>query len=739
MSRFLLLLLLAMPAAAFEPRLGPELAVSPTNFSDTSTTKEEVHVAAGKTELLALWSESRYGVQAILGARVSADGELLDRPARLILTNVELMGLAWNGRQYVFVTRKVIGVVGYDTVYEHRSWRLDPDLTLHGPAVLERSGKLFHDDRGRVIMTISCGDQTCLAHLDENGAVTRSDPIGNYDYTVIGAATRGDSWDLVVREGFGTVRWITVDPRNMVIRNKIIFNDGGLVDTAVAFSSGEIALAWTIKIGGGSTRFGYTRIDRVTERVTSVPGESAGGSQEPGAAIHGGLAAVWNGSAFVFAWTRFDGKFTHELRSVSMDGSPVTVGRSEDFAIYARHLPQLASNGSRSLLVWRSSVATVANVAARAFASSAELQVPEEPLLLSAGPAEQIDGRAAANRHGVFAAWREWHDGRYRVVGRFRRLNGNATAALDVSDTPDNALAIEVAATDDVFAVTWRETELRWAEGSFWDRVHIASRVMLRRYDERGVPIDAAPVQIDSDRWRFAPSISATNGAFVLTWSGDRWVYTARVDARGPVAPAAKQVGIGDPTRSVNVPAPDGALAFWAEQIGTEPITIWSRPLAADGAPAGTATKWLTSPSLGRAFDFAVASNHEHVLIAVAKKTATDRECLVLHRFTFDGTLLDVGGETVQCRPSNVHAAAITPSVIWDGERWWVSYESSAYAVGTDGNVLGELPLGGTQASLFLSPEGPAAIYTRTIPGVSMRLVSRSILTGNGRRRSVGH
>ena len=139
---------------------------------------------------------------------------------------------------------------------------------------------------------------------------------------------------------------------------------------------------------------------------------------------------------------------------------------------------------------------------------AAEVKLGPEIALAPNDPDAQTDVRIALGPRGVFAVWNE--QGRYEVSAAV----GGTAITVDETDAKDWVGWPAVAAGAHGFLVVWRHNV-----------VSNNDRVLARRYDFDGNPIDAAPMILDTSPYagyRFdetPPSIAFDGTMFLVAWT----------------------------------------------------------------------------------------------------------------------------------------------------------------------------------------------------------------------------
>ena len=199
---------------------------------------------------------------------------------------------------------------------------------------------------------------------------------------------------------------------------------------------------------------------------------------------------------------------------------------------------------------------------------AAEVKLGPEMALAPNDPDAQTDVRIALGPRGVFAVWNE--QGRYEVSAAV----GGTAITVDETDAKDWVGWPAVAAGAHGFLVVWRHNV-----------VSNNDRVLARRYDFDGNPIDAAPVTLDTSPYagfqfdETPPSIAFDGTAFLVAWTRGfnnngydtpTKLYTTRIREDGQPFDA-RETTVAPESGAVVTIRPRGPRVLWT---GSEFVVI---------------------------------------------------------------------------------------------------------------------------------------------------------------------
>ncbi|MDQ6802081.1 MAG: hypothetical protein M3041_14745 [Acidobacteriota bacterium] len=493
--------------------------VSPVELRAAPGAQNQPRLAAGDHQLLAVWSDNRYGNYDVFATRLDVDGKPLDPAGIAVIPSWSDdldPDVTWNGSDYVVVWRS-IGVygarVGSDGQVTGVGKLADAQQGQFGSAytAIEWNGRVY-------LLEWTDGPDLFGQILDVNLV-----PVGTKFLIAESAmrpeiATDGDSF-LTVWEDQNAVRSAHVD----------------------AF--GKVSQMRTV----GSP----------PPRTTTLPTYYTSGGFPDVQFGHGEYVVVWS-----------DGK-VHALR-MNEAGQPIgpeAVFSSDRFAI----TPALARVSDGWMLAWASSLDATPKISFEDLSGfdiaslhvGSDLRSDSRPTLYEA-PGFQVNPTIAAIDDRVIAVW---SDGRHsRAVTMFYDLRF-------IGDL----LSANLTQPTDAQLLTWgvpnqREPQLAASQGivlSVWtEQISDTDQaIFCRRFDALGNPIDQHPFTIP----RAAPvglvSMAASNDLFVVGWTDSAGIRLVRIGMDGSLLDSTPMLIAG---ASVPAIASDGVnfLIAWSQPSG---------------------------------------------------------------------------------------------------------------------------------------------------------------------------
>jgi len=532
---------------------------------------------------------------------------------------------------------------------------------------------------------------------------------------------------LVLEEYTGYIQWIRVsrlstESRVITPRMDLVHGNAPRRFSGIAVNGSTVSFAWdAVRVTDPAAwpeyqrMLGYTIVNMEFGTAAERMIDSTTMRFAPNASTPWPLggAAMFNGSEFVYAWTSWDTNGANELRVVYGTNTPRVLARYNGGVSFS-FAPVLASAEGRDLLLW-AQPGSRHDTVARLIDSASSVDDGVVSTLVSAGVAAQSQPVVTATANTTLTTWIEGDPA--AVMGRI-----GAGAPFKIAD--GNPF-VSVTASANTFVAVWREYQ------------PTETRVLLRRYDENGSAIDAAPLRVYAGTYIYAPSVRSDGSNFVLTWPApDNKVYALRVPSRGAVT--TTPVKIADTEYARLYRAGGHFYALWTETLDSSGYLLKGTRLADDTlAPMSVVNMWLLVKSGGADQGlFSIAGNDKEFMVLLSAQLAGEQQkCVRARRFGLDLQGLGAESERFDCQPGYAEWWASPPfspdpTVVWDGEQWSAitGIRTSAYNVyfkpewqfrriGVDGKIPDPLALNLARGnvisvSLTPTPHGVTLAYT---------------------------
>jgi hypothetical protein len=495
------------------------VAVSPVELRAAPGAQNQPRLAAGDHQLLAVWSDNRYGNYDVFATRLDVDGKPLDPAGIPVIPSWSDdldPGVTWNGSDYVVVWRS-IGVygarVGRDGQVSGVGKLADAQQGQFGSAhtAIEWNGRLY-------LLEWTDGPDLFGQILDVNLVPVAKKFLIAESAMRPEIATDSDSF-LTVWEGQDAVRSAHIDAFGNVSQLRTVgsppprtttlptyYTSGGFPD--VQFGHGEYVVVWSD---------GKIHALRMDEAGQPIGPEGVFSSDR--IAITPALAPVSDG--WMLAWAS------------SLDASPK--GSFEDlsgFDIASLHVGSDLSSDSR-------------------------------PTLYEA-PGFQVNPTIAAINDGVVAVWSDGRNSRapamfydLRFIGdlfytNLTRPTGAQLLTLGIPNQRDPQLAASRGIVLSVWAEQISDTD---------------QAIFGRRFDALGNPLDPQPFTIPVTAPIGFFSMAASSDLFVVAWTDQEGVRLVRIGMDGSLLDSTPLLIAG---ASVPAIASDGVnfLIAWSQPSG---------------------------------------------------------------------------------------------------------------------------------------------------------------------------
>ena len=755
MSRMFVFLFCALVALG---TTGAEIALGDSPLGPSPMFKGQIEAAAGDDGFFVAWLEYRNGLR-VTGTRVAADGTVLD-PLGIVLDTIPAqhyainIGVQWTGAHYETTVTAAV----YDKdKFLYDTWSrisVAPDGRIAGRQ--NSIGKL------PAKWPVNAAGET--VEFSENGPLTMwvVEPDGGRWPVVIGGGgantVRGvlpDGEDWLVVTIAATVPGITwyrvqtstgkvVGQRTVIGRASQLAGDG----TSFALLAEEMSNV----IRTYSRRLTLTIVDRLGNTTTHVLHEDIVTIQEgQSAPPYGEKALVPDNGGWLAVWTRHDSSGAQELRTYRVAGRTTESTLAQHYPAsrqdYGLMAPLLVTGPTRNLLVYQRPRETNRSGGQRVFVTTFDRGAlpdssrPQQHLSYSIPP--QAAPSAASGPHGTLAAWQE-NVAPETLRVRFFPTSGPAPEPLEMTAGARSMLWPLVVRNGETFLVAWQELSLD--ERGDAERY----RIVVRRFDAHGVPVDAAPLTLFQEPRRGGTALvaGAEGDGFRLAWIGGTSfdngflrtrsrVHTLRIGASGnesakPDILTAEHV----PVQTVDfVSDGDDSLLLWLERPGE--TTFETRGLRYTKGVAARTSELISSTS----FAGAAAGNGQFLLSSIVADGSG--QCVEARRYTFAGQPLGPA-QTVTCSPK-VESLTTT----WSGDRWWIATASAdapltrVWKVDANGIPSGAVELmrpelHATAPFLFATERGPSLVYVRPDENSIDRAFMRAVEAAS-RRRAARH
>ncbi|HYR28439.1 MAG TPA: hypothetical protein VEU30_08235 [Thermoanaerobaculia bacterium] len=702
MRRIALATLLFCTSVFAEVRLGVERPLTPLEMGEGAVHRFPASIASDGKDFLVLWYDGRGGSRNIVGARVTADGRLLD-PTGFAVTQFRqatLAGLRWTGSEYLvtadeYIPFSVQGDRHYFTI--SREGEVRPATAQAAP---ETSWPV--NDRGETVRFSGYGrGQHVLWFVDPNGGEAKAVDLPEH-YAQATHVIAMPNREFAVIFGSGRLaQWALFSRTQGLVRSRAMFSQAtgtDWVSERIAVSGSHVGAGWLaityVKQPDETLNAEYTSgWVTIDDTGDFSMGRFPDGSNPvqvlgDGATFHFISAASVTGGAEIRSYRIFDGR---------VDG-PFIVDPLADGS------PSAATTGERNLLSWVDGCrgGPQCRMVYTTFARGGT-PLEQEPVMLSASPARQLEPDAAYGDGSMLAVWRE-----AAVPAPIRgRLTTNTTARM-IEVSPGGTLP-RVAFADGSYGVVWYEAD---------DEL-----LLLRRFDNAGNAIDANPVILSRREDAREYEIVPRGNVLQVAWLGPAAsIRTVAVPATGAVPQSVLVTGgTVDPKRQrmILTSSGDAATIVWTEstKVRNEPVITWraSRITGTNTiGPVIDLTRTAEDPAIGA--DAFAAALSDKALLLLLPTSLKDGGCLSTHTFSPDGTITLRLRETLTCSETGGLPKA---SLMWDGTQWWATVQDRyIQSIATDGTFgtaweVADAATNPAIASVVRVPNGIAVIYLR--------------------------
>lgn len=676
----------------YAARIAPDGTVlDPAGIRVTSTSgqQSDPQVAWNGTEYLVVWTDFddpyRSTGDDIYGARIAADGTVIDSPATPIGNSIVDEGqpdVAWNGSAWVVAWTAFVSN-GSDIRVE----RLDTDLHTIGPDDLSFAASSY-------------------AQTDVSLAVE-----GTTTWAIYTDARDSDTGDgLNVYMNFLTADGQMQDDGFPIVTGPLDQLAGG-----IAASPSGVLATWTSQEDDPPLLEPVVRARRFQDGVPSgaaVVIAPAGRSPR----------VAWGSDGYLVAWDdRVDDEADVMARTVSIqvelgDPYPVTTGDASE------NVAAVAGGADDLVLATEKPSYGGAGTAVLAVRTVHGDVFDNPPISLGMAAPTQWDPAIVDIGGGSFAvAWSELHPDTGWDI-RFGRL----TAAGALVDGPGSTVAGSAADEMDP-SIGWDGTHVLV---SWWDDVDPGGRMVVRAFDPDGTAAGAATV-LGTGITQHAAAISSNGPGFAVAWAklivgANNELWIRRFASDGTPGAAATSIAA----------QAYGASASLAP-LGTGFVTAWNdmgrgiaaRRFDAAASPIDAQPIQVTSPGNG-VFDdqAAVASSGSRALVTWISGPGNATPLQV------QAARVDASGAVLDTTPIDISPVLATVQgarVAWNGRTWlatWWAPIGQALS-GTEINPLGEIVTGAR--TLATIPNHGGVAWPASSTNGRMAVATSSLHLGN--------
>lgn len=652
--------------AVLDPVLSPEFGVdqpvlAPSNFS------QKPAIASDGTNSLVVWQDSRFGQWSIVGARVDANGAVIDGAGfgvSLAPGNQWAPRVVWAGTHYVVVWE------------DERNGNRDVYAARVGA-----DGRVL--DPNGIAVTTSAATQTkvALAVLGTNVLVVWQDALGN------------------------RVRGARLDPSGLVLDSTALDLSPGLateVSPALAWDGTNALVVWQAGSAIQGTRVSTSGI-ALDPMALSFSSTSS---------TQGAPALAWNGTHHLLAWNDTRGSVYAE-RIDALGG----VLDSASFQVCSGFGPRVVWNGSSFLVtavegdVWASFVAPSGTV---------------QPLqTLTSSYADNLDVVWNGTAHVIAYERVLW--GIVSPLVHLVQLDANGAASAlpgpRVSSTSNLQMRPSIASDGTNYLVAWEDyrsgssppqvlamhldakgqpidpaglvvttggqfPHVAWNGTSYFVAWYSPNAVLGVRVSATGARVDAAPITV-TPNGSFIFSIEGADG-FLVAWSrAAAGVQAARISNQGVVLDTTPLQLANTPAMHPSAVGSDGSdyLVAWSTQSGD---LLGHRVSATTGA---LGTMFTIAGTPGYAVNPTISWNGSDYFVAWSDDRRGAFGDLYGARVSAQGTVRDPSGIPLHDCAENCGY----PASAWSGAEtaliWTDLHQNSFFTLGagrfdTSGNEL---------------------------------------------------
>jgi len=685
-----------------EVRLGVERALTPLEMGEGAIYRSAASIASDGKDFLVLWYDGRGGSRNLVGARVTADGRLLD-PTGFAVTQfgqTTLVDLRWNGSEYVLTADEFVPFVFQGNRHYFAITRDGIVKPAIAQALPEPSWPV--NERGETVRFSGYGrGQHVLWFVDPNGVEAQAVDLPEH-YAQATHVIAMPNREFAVIFGSGRLaQWALFSRTKGMIRSRALFSQAAGADSVterVAVSGSHAGASWLavtyVKQPDETLRAeftsGWVTIDDQGDFTLGrfPDGTSPAHVLGDGATFHFIATAATAGGTAIHSYRIFDGRLDGRFIVDPLAGGGAAA----------------ATTGERNLLSWVDGCdgGPQCRMVYTTFARGGT-PLEQEPVTLSASPVRQLEPDAAYGDGSMLAVWRD-----AGIPSPIRgRLTTNTSARM-IDIAPGGTLP-RVAFAGRTYGVVWYEAD--------------DEQLLLRRFDNAGNAIDATPVVLSRREDAREFEIVPRGNVLQVAWLGPAAaIRTAAIPPTGTVPPSVLvNGGTVDPKRQrmILTSFGDAATIVWTEstKVRNEPLITW-RAVRVTGTntigPVIDLTRTAEDPATGA--DAFAAALSDKALLLLLPTSLKDGGCLSTHTFSPDGTVTLRLRETLTCTETGGLPKA---SLTWDGTQWWAAIQNrTIQSIAADGTFGTRWEVAAAEtspsiASVVRAPNGIAVIYIR--------------------------
>jgi hypothetical protein len=604
-------------------------------ISAASYNQEWPAVASDGIDFLVVWQDERSGSWDIYGARVGADGTLIDPTGIPISSGAELEGwpeLAFDGTNYLVVWQD----------QRNGSWDIYGARVAVDGSVLEPGG-----------VAISTAEHSQL------------EPVIEFDgtnYLVVWDDVRNESHSDIYCARVGTDGSV-LDPGGVAISSAV--NDQ--VWPELAFDGTDYLVVWHDYRSGLWDIYGA--------RVTTAAGvlDTAGIAISTGPNDTGWAAVGFDGADYFVVWGEYlSGSWDVYGARVALDGSVLdTAGIAVSSATNSQDAPAIAFDGANHLVVWQDGRNGSYTDVYGSRVDVDGIVLDPAGIVISTVANDQECPAVAFDGTNYLVVWDDYRNGSgFDIYGSRVGTDGTVLdpGGIPISTADDDQEYSSIAFDGTDYLVVWDD----YRSGSSWDiygaRVGVDGNVL----DPAGIPISTGP------DWEVVSDVAFNGIDYLVVWedyrSGSNFdIYGSRVGTDGSVldpAGIAVSTAVGD--QECPALAFDGTnyLVVW-EDGRSGPQDIYGSRVGTDGSvldPAGIAMSTAVS---GQECP-AIAFDGTDYLVVWEDNRSGSYIDIYGTRVAVDGSVLDTAGIAI----STIAEYKQNPAVALDGANYVVVWQA---------------------------------------------------------------
>jgi hypothetical protein len=420
---------------------------------------------------------------AIMGARISRDGILLDPTPRLLAdrAQVSLRGAASNGNRTVIVFGDSMIVVDRNANVIDGPRKITPDNAGQSTSMVASNGHDFLVLRQRITTITSM-------RLDANGVAASSEAqvtTSPFSQAVLDLASDGDGYVTIIREGFAVVAQHIAATGELLEKSTVPLN---ATFPGFAFTGGSYLLMDADPI---QRTIGVRRLDRTGKPAGAYVSVASGESFGAGATL------ASNGTDAGFFWTDW-AAFAQLFSATVVNGQSLAASKVTPIirAAKTQTVPAGATSGRNNAVVW--------NEYDGLYAGRLSLD------------GQLLDGRGIRVGNRAAAEPRIVYDGTNYVIG-WIELNATMTvSAVKVARmSPDSGALLDpdgIVVASTIFALSVSLTPGSSSTLIAWSESRQVTANTVSRDGTLGLPVVVTPADTTS------------RGNLTSAWNGHEWL-----------------------------------------------------------------------------------------------------------------------------------------------------------------------------------------------------------------------